>query len=199
MSIKILGGIAKGLSLFVPKDHSIRPTSVMLKRKIFDSNQSLEGSTLVDLCAGTGAMALEAWSRGADGVYLVEENPKIYKLLKKNCEFLTEKFPEERSIRPLESYQGDALKWLKNFKSLYGSWSEEKQESAIVFVDPPYGDLALYEALLEELAGEWYSGTIWLEGDNKKGQSEEFWRQKYSIKGKGYTHGDSFLLVLKKQ
>ena len=56
MSIKILGGFARGQVLAVPKTDSIRPTSVMLRRRIYDFFQDLDGFYFLDICAGSGAM-----------------------------------------------------------------------------------------------------------------------------------------------
>ena len=77
MSLKILGGKAKGFTISVPPADTIRPMQVMLKRRVFDSYQNLEGVTFVDLCAGSGAVGLEAWSRGADEIYYSE---KVYQV-----------------------------------------------------------------------------------------------------------------------
>jgi 16S rRNA (guanine966-N2)-methyltransferase len=63
MSIKILGGIAKGTILFLPDEKLTRPTLVLLKRKIFDAIQNFDGKIFIDACAGSGAIGLEAWSR----------------------------------------------------------------------------------------------------------------------------------------
>ena len=65
MSVKILGGFARGLNLLVPKGDLIRPTSIMLKRRVFDFFQRMDDKIFIDLCAGSGAVGLEAWSRGA--------------------------------------------------------------------------------------------------------------------------------------
>ena len=74
MSVKILGGPLKGLDLKVCDSKTLRPTSVMLRRKIFDSHQNLEGFFFVDACAGTGAVGIEAFSRGAQKSYFFENN-----------------------------------------------------------------------------------------------------------------------------
>ena len=74
MSISILGGVAKGAKLATPSSHNTRPTSVLLKRRLFDSHQSFEGIEFYDICAGSGSMGIEAMSRGAEKVIFVESN-----------------------------------------------------------------------------------------------------------------------------
>jgi 16S rRNA (guanine966-N2)-methyltransferase len=59
MALKILQGEAKGLSLVAPSSGT-RPTSVLLRRKVFDAHQDMSDSIFIDCCAGTGAMGLEA-------------------------------------------------------------------------------------------------------------------------------------------
>src|SRR3990172_5277353 len=95
MSIKILGGIAKGTILFLPNEKLARPTLVLLKRKIFDAAQNFEGSIFIDACAGSGAIGLEAWSRGADRVYLIESDKKVFDCLLKNTEKIEKHFNQE--------------------------------------------------------------------------------------------------------
>ena len=62
MGLKILGGIAKGNTINIPKNGSFRPTSIRLKRRLFDFRQNWEGYTFIDLCAGSGAVGIESWS-----------------------------------------------------------------------------------------------------------------------------------------
>ena len=72
MTVKILGGVARGFPLALPRSDLTRPTSVLIKRKLFDWRQDLSGHTFIDLCAGSGAMGFEALSRSADKVVLVD-------------------------------------------------------------------------------------------------------------------------------
>ena len=103
MSVKVLGGWAKGFSLKVPQGDQVRPTSVMLKRRVFDSVQNLEGTIFIDGCAGSGAMGIEAWSRGASEVHLLEKSPKVYRNLEENVKRLEDKYPEEATNRLLKT------------------------------------------------------------------------------------------------
>lgn len=148
MSIKILGGFARGLSLQTPKDDLIRPTSVMVRRKLFDWRQRLEGFAFVDLCAGTGAVGLEAFSRGADELWVSEPNRIVYKVLEGNIKLFANKYGDYFE-QDIVCYQKPLDQFLKSFLPSYISWSEEQQQKTILFLDPPYGKIEIYEECLE--------------------------------------------------
>jgi 16S rRNA (guanine966-N2)-methyltransferase len=200
MAISILGGMARGFSLDVPKGALIRPTSVRLKRRLFDANQNLYGYTLIDLCAGSGAIGLEAWSRGADEVYLIEKNPKVFGLLKKNTKGVKDRFSEEEASRSIHLSKADGEKWLKSFKEQYLAWGNEKKEHTIVFVDPPYEQHGFYRDVVfgQLTMGEWYRGLIWIESDRQKGLDASVWEElpgHWSFQKK-HEQGSSYIVVV---
>ena len=197
MSVKILGGLAKGFSLKVPSGNHVRPTSVLLKRRIFDSFQSLEGTLFVDSCSGTGAIGLEAWSRGAEEVYLLEKNRKVYKNLEQNVKKLSETYSREFSLRPVRPCLVGVDKWMETFQGLY---LEKKEDlDFIFFFDPPYEETKLYEKIiLNRLANtSWYKGLIWIESDVKKGLKQNYWNDKNLEIKKVFSQGDSYILIAK--
>ena len=197
MSVKILGGQAKGFSLRVPPGDHVRPTSVLLKRRIFDSFQNLEGTFFVDSCSGTGAIGLEAWSRGAQEVYLLEKNRKVYKNLEQNIKKLSERYPKELASRPVRTFLTGIDKWMETFQSLY---LEKKEElNFIFFFDPPYEEIKLYKTIiLDRLANSsWYKGLIWIESDVKKGLEQNFWDGTNLEIKKVFSQGDSYILIAK--
>ena len=170
MTLKILGGIAKGRVLLVPKRALMRATSVRLRRSLFDHQQDWSGKTVVDLCAGTGAVGLEAWSRGADKVYLVESSGKVIPFLKKNIAGLREKFPEEEKRRPLLLECQKLPQYFYRFKQTYQSWDHSQQLNTVLFFDPPYNQHLLYRKVLEQIfVGGWFKGNLYLESDKQKG------------------------------
>jgi len=84
---RIIAGDARGVSLAVPKSGT-RPTSDRVREAIFsalDARVDLDGGSVLDLYAGSGALGLEAVSRGAAAAVLVERSPKAVVLLKKNA------------------------------------------------------------------------------------------------------------------
>ncbi|MDD0853807.1 RsmD family RNA methyltransferase [Halobacteriovorax sp. GB3] len=171
MAIKILGGKAKGLALEVPKGDEVRPTSVMLRRKIFDAHQDLSGVHFIDLCAGTGAMGAEALSRGANSVMCIEGNKKVSNYLKRNFSSL------ERSGLDLEKVliqTQKAEKWISQFELLYSHWEVERKLNTVIFFDPPYELKGLYKLIIEEvLEKHWFIGELWLESDEQKGVKQK--------------------------
>lgn len=192
MSIKILGGLAKGRSLFVPKGQLIRPTSVMLKRRVFDSIQNLSGFEFYDLCAGSGAMGLEAWSRGADKCFFLEKNRTVYGILEKNIKLIEHDYKDELSERPLVTQSGVVEKWLSHHQDCLYS------ESAILFVDPPYKMHDLYKQdTLKLLNDERLKAQIWVESDKDKGVPLDFWSGQGHVPDKVFKQGGSYIALFR--
>ena len=76
--MRIIAGYARGIRLAVPDGgEPLRPTEDRVKESLFSTLGDLEGAVVLDLFAGTGALGLEALSRGAKEVVLVERDPKV--------------------------------------------------------------------------------------------------------------------------
>lgn len=194
MSIKILGGFARGHALQVPNGALIRPTSVLLRRRIYDFYQDLDGVIFVDLCAGTGAVAFEAWSRGAAYVFLNEYNKHVSRVLEENIESLIVKHSHKK-CGEIKSTQMSAEKYIEVFKTQYLQFAKEQQEETIIFLDPPYSEIHIYEKVIASLKEGWFSGQLWVESDPLKGlsiaQVEKLGLSAFKI----YEQGDSFIFV----
>ncbi|WP_372654979.1 RsmD family RNA methyltransferase [Halobacteriovorax sp.] len=193
MSIKILGGLAKGQTLLVPKGDLIRPTSVMLRRKIFDARQDMSGYKFYDLCAGTGAMGLEALSRGADSVTLVEPNSKVYSLTKKNSENISK---SSDRVGQIELVKSNAEKWLERFLSTYETLDDETKESIVLFLDPPYLLHDVYNKCLDLISKVNFVGELWIESDEQKGIKKKVLDELFP-NSKSYSQGTSFILIVR--
>lgn len=134
MTLKILSGAHKGRALKTPKGPSTRPTQGMLRAAIFNICQNIiENARFLDLFAGSGAMGLEAYSRGAAHVTLVENHPAAISCIRENIETLQAK--DTCHLLPLEVHLA--------LKKLQGPFD-------IVYIDPPYDSPAplLFEGLL---------------------------------------------------
>lgn len=194
MALNILGGRIKGTVLKVPPGDMIRPMSVLLKRKIFDSRQNLQGYTFVDLCAGSGAVGLEAWSRNADKVYFCEIHKKVFLITSGNIKKVQEL--DEASKAELSIQNRDCLSWLKNdFQPLYENSIDP--ERWILFFAPPYPDHKLYEKTLSWLNDQsWYKGELWVESCKDKGIIQEKVLELYTKEEpfKTVKQGSSFLI-----
>lgn len=198
MALSILGGMARGLTLKVPPGDLIRPMAVLLKRKIFDSRQDLSDRVFIDLCAGSGAVGLEAWSRGAKKVIFTEKSKRVLPFPSGNIRMLESKYPNESKDRPINIINKDCYIWLKTFKESYESWSEIDQINSILFFAPPYPLHKLYEQVLGLInQSEWYKGEIWVESDRQKGITLEkvqgYLSSDFIQEIKTYKQGTTFL------
>ena len=106
----------------------IRPTQSILRAAVFDIlGQDLEGMSFLELYAGSGAMSIEAISRGAASVVMVEFDPKNVKVIADNCALLGIDLGGQYRI-----LQGNALVAPKDLAA-------RGERFNIVFFDPPYG------------------------------------------------------------
>lgn len=105
----------------------------MLRRRLFDKLQDISGFLFVDLCAGSGAVGIEAISRGARKVIFVDNGKKQASLISKNLKRLEQRgCNKNHEVRCMSS-----LKWLEqNINLLSGQ--------TIIFFDPPYNDQSIY-------------------------------------------------------
>ncbi len=136
--MRIVAGEARGARLKVPAGREVRPTSDRVREAIFSSlGRCVRDASVLDLFGGSGALGLEAMSRGATGAVFVERSEMIRKILEANIATLG----YQKSTRVIS---GDALGALRRL-------GDEKERFDIVFVDPPYAsDLA--QRAVEELA-----------------------------------------------
>ena len=83
--MRIITGRLKGRRITAPPGLDVRPTSDRLRETIFNViADTIVGARVLDAFAGTGALGLEAWSRGAASVVLVEREPKVVRVLTAN-------------------------------------------------------------------------------------------------------------------
>jgi len=128
--MRVIAGSFKGRRLECPKSDKIRPTADKVKEALFGALQfSIPGAYVLDAFAGSGALGIEALSRGAAHVDFVEIEPECLRTLKQNVEAVAK---EGFSI-----YKGDIMK----LKAKLGKYD-------IVLLDPPY-DSDLYTRFLE--------------------------------------------------
>ena len=103
--LRVSGGEARGRRLKAPKN--IRPTQGVVKQAIFNMvGPRIEGANVLDLFAGSGALGIEALSRGAAQVTFVDQQPRGLAILRQNLDALGFK-ERSRVIR------GDVVRWLE--------------------------------------------------------------------------------------
>src|ERR1700690_112394 len=107
--MKILGGKYKGRNFYMPA--GIRPTQNVMRAAIFDLlGHDLSGLSFLELFAGSGAVGLEAISRGAEQVVMVEHNDLNAKTIQENAETLSIELGDKFSL-----VHGDAFTQIKRF------------------------------------------------------------------------------------
>ena len=110
----------------------VRPTQDVVRKAIFDIlGQDLEGIGLIDLFAGSGAVGLEAISRGAKEVIFVEKESKLAHLIEENLTLLNIKSFDNPTMA-YRVFADDTFRAIKNL-------SKQKNRFDVVFLDPPYG------------------------------------------------------------
>lgn len=189
MSVKILGGIARGFPLAIPKTDTTRPTSVLIKRKLFDWRQHLDDYVFIDLCAGSGAMGFEALSRGAQRVLLNDANRSALHTLKDNKDKIEKAFKFDPSMVKVTTL--DARAWVS--KEL--SFEVPDSSNAILFFDPPYEDHKLYFEVLAALKAAGFVGEVWAEADRLKGPKAAELTGAFHSVIKTVEQGDHFVVV----
>src|SRR5437667_12641321 len=130
--LRVAGGEARGRKLKAPKNS--RPTQGMVKQAIFNMvGPRIDAAAVLDLFAGSGALGIEALSRGAARVTFVDQQPRGLAILRQNLDALG--FKERAHI-----VRGDVVPWLENSP-------EAVRATRFAFHDPPYDDVVLDRAL----------------------------------------------------
>ena len=150
-SVRIIGGRWRGTRLPVPQMPGLRPTSDRVRETLFNWLQPwLPGAQVLDLFAGSGALGLEALSRGAASAQLVESDPQLASNLNAMGGRLD-------AGSQLQVHAGDALAWLRG---------GPEAMFHIAFVDPPF-DAGLWDAVLARLPARMAAqAIIYLEAPN---------------------------------
>lgn len=133
--VRIIGGLHRGRKLTFPSAEGLRPTADSVRERLFNwLGQDLTGLAVLDLFAGSGAMGLEAASRHAQNVIMVERNKQVVTALQKSI--------RELQLTQVDLICTDAIMYLKSSMNQFD----------IVFLDPPYvWDKAQWADLLTHL------------------------------------------------
>lgn len=135
--VRIIGGRWRGTRLEVPQRPGLRPTSDRVRETLFNWLQPvLPGARVLDLFAGSGALGLEAVSRGAARAVLVEHDPELARALRCTVARL------QGAAGAVEVVAADALAWLH---------AQPHAGFDLAFVDPPF-DANLWGGVLPALA-----------------------------------------------
>ena len=137
--MRIISGKFRGLKLHSPTNFEIRPTSDRLRESLFsiiNSNKygaNIIDANVIDICTGTGALGIEALSRGAKNLYLIDNEQNSLNIVKKNLSKI-KSYDIESSVYIRKA---DAKKPFKNINLIFD----------IVLIDPPYNSSVIQECL----------------------------------------------------
>lgn len=137
--MRIIAGEGHGRKLRVPKGGETRSTASRVKQTYFDiMRPAIDGASFLDACSGSGAVGIEAVSRGAAHATLIDRSHAAMASALQNIRVLG------TLSRSVEVLQGDLLRTLRKLRS-------EGRRFDVVYLDPPY-DAGPYEDALELLA-----------------------------------------------
>lgn len=133
LGVRVISGSARGLKLNTPGDDRVRPTTDRVKESMFNIIQDwVYDSQVLDLFAGSGALGIEALSRGASQAVFCDNSLDSIKIIKSNIE-------KARVADRSQIVSGDFKRCLRDMEA-------KNQSFDMIFVDPPY-----YEGLFEEV------------------------------------------------
>jgi len=136
--VRLIGGRWKRTPLPVPVSAGLRPTPARVRETLFNwLGQDLSGWRVLDAFAGSGALGLEAASRGAERVSLLERDAALVRSLKTVVQRLTQNASAQPGQR-IEVLQTDALAWMRGARESFD----------LVFLDPPF-DEGLFDAAMD--------------------------------------------------
>jgi 16S rRNA (guanine966-N2)-methyltransferase len=119
--MRIVAGEHRGARIFAPKGTDTRPTSDRVREAAFNLIGPVDGASVLDLFAGSGAMGLEALSRGAASAVFVENDREAVRTIERNLEKLR--------VKGARTVQRDVLQALGTDRATYD----------LILCDPPYG------------------------------------------------------------
>jgi len=137
--MRIIAGLYRGFRLRSLKGQHLRPTSDQMRETLFDVlGPSIGGARFLDIYAGSGAVGLEALSRGAREVVAVESHRPAVEVIERNLQTLSAP-PKQLRVMPCQAAKG--------LDKLAG----EGEQFEYVFIDPPYAEIGEYHRALRQL------------------------------------------------
>ena len=183
--MRIVGGRLKGRALLGPKAQDIRPTSDRLRETIFNIlahayGDPVEDAAVIDLFAGTGAMALEALSRGAKRALLVDDGSQARALIRANVDALG---------------LGGATKIFRRDARKLGAPPADDRFT-LAFLDPPYGKGLAEPALIALRDGAWLTPDALIVVEETAGAVLDIPAGFTQLESRSY--GDTQVLILRR-
>lgn len=135
--MRVIGGVYRGRPLVAPRGAATRPTSDRVREAVFSILGDIQGARVLDLFAGSGALAIEALSRGAAEATLIDSAPGAIDAIRRNLEALG--IEAEVVRQPVARFLQRARR--------------DARQYDLVFVDPPYRQADLLGGELTEALG----------------------------------------------
>ena len=129
--MRVVAGEFKGRRLAAPRGMRTRPTADRVREALFSMLGDVSGARVLDLYAGSGALGIEALSRGAESAVFVERNPRAAEVIERNLASLG---LEQQVVRQ------DAVRFLTRSEGMFD----------LVFCDPPYDSASSLAGRLAE-------------------------------------------------
>lgn len=161
--MRVISGKAKGITLESIPGLTTRPTTDRVKEAVFSSIQfELQSAVWLDLFAGSGAMGIEALSRGAEKAFFVDQSPEAIQQVLKNLK-------ATKLIQNAIVKQGLVDQVLSSLKT-------QDMRFDIIFMDPPYGLGLCHETMLQLVSLEVLTDTtiVVVEHDKSEPLLEEY-------------------------
>ena len=153
--MRIISGKARGTKLYTLEGTNTRPTLDRVKESIFNIIQNeIEGATVLDLFAGSGAIGLECLSRGAKKAILCDKSKEAVEIIKRNIE----KTHMEECAKIINTDFETCLEKLKN------------EQFDIIYIDPPYATDYIFKSLkkIKEIGISKKESLIIIETDDEQ-------------------------------
>ena len=149
--MRIIAGLRRGHKFDGPTGRDIRPTSDLVRESLFNLvGGDVADHLVIDLFAGTGALGLEALSRGARRAIFVEQNRGNVALIRRNLATL--RFEDRATVQTADVYR-----WCRAFQAI-------DDEPIVVFLDPPYREFENHPRrvgqLLRDLLAKLPAGSV---------------------------------------
>ena len=154
--MKIVAGQYGGRRLNVPKNRDIRPTTDKVRGAIFNmlaSRGAIEGVRVLDAFCGSGALGLEALSRGAAHCSFMDKSRSSLDLARDNAQ----------ALDALSRCDFEVRDWLKNVKK-----QQDNNTYGLIFLDPPYHKNIIPDILDKLVSENWLSGEAWIVCESEK-------------------------------
>ena len=137
MSLRIIGGAARSRRIPSPEEEGVRPTGERVREALFNIwGGAVVGARVLDLCAGSGAISLEALSRGAASVLAIEKNPRLCAAMQRNAEAIS-------LNEGLEVRCADVTHEIGRIRA------QGSRRFELAFADPPWSEEGLRHELLD--------------------------------------------------